>query len=449
MTKTITSMGTLLIAALLFTSCSKEKGCTDPTAANYDPGAEEDCCCYYTPAVSNNIVVSGSVTENTTWTTGEIYELAGKVVVESGATLTIQPGTIVKGRTGSGSLASALVVAQGGKLIAEGTADSPIIFTSVLDNIVSGQLSGTNLTEVDQGKWGGLIILGYAPVSAEEGNDLAQIEGIPADDSYGAYGGSNPADNSGIIRYVSIRHGGALIGEGNEINGLTLGGVGTGTVIDYVEIVSNVDDGIEFFGGTVNVSNLIVAFQGDDGVDIDQNYSGTVDNFLVIHGNDTDEALEIDGPEGSLTDGLFTLSNGTVISTDGTGSAADLKSKAQGTIQGVSFRGYNNNAWIKLRESFDNDCTTDKTDAYDYFIDGSLSMQNCEFEGNSSTGLVKVYTKSTDGSSSTCPIDQARVDAANAEFNTQGHLLGAGTPTIGADLSKFDNWSWTSVHNKY
>jgi hypothetical protein len=439
----------LILAALTFTSCSKEYGCTDPTASNYDPGADEDCCCYYAPTVTSNIIVSGSVTENTTWNTGEVYELAGKVVVESGATLTIEAGTIIKGRTGSGSLASALVVAKGGKLMADGTENDPIIFTSVLDNIVSGQLSGTNLTEVDQGKWGGLIILGNAPISAEEGDDFAQIEGIPADDTYGAYGGNNAADNSGVIRYVSIRHGGALIGEGNEINGLTLGGVGTGTVIDHVEIVSNVDDGIEFFGGTVNVNNLLVAFQGDDGVDIDQNYSGTVDNFLVIHGNETDEALEIDGPEGSLTDGFFSLINGTIISTDGTGSAADLKSKAQGSIEGVSFWGYNDNSWIKLRESFENDCTTDKTDAYDHFINGTLGMQNCEFEGGSSAGLLGVYTKSTDGSDNTCPIDQQMINAVTEEFSMQGHLTGAPSPTIGADLSKFDNWSWASINELY
>ena len=179
-----------------------------------------------------------------------------------------------------------------------GTAAEPIVFTSVADNIELGQTAGTNLTEDDRGLWGGLILLGNAPVSLDGDAAEAQIEGIPASDTNGLYGGSDPADDSGTVQYVSIRHGGALIGEGNEINGLTLGGVGSGTTIDNVEIVGNVDDGIEFFGGTVNATNLLVWAQGDDGLDIDQAYSGTIDNAVVVQGSISDHGLEIDGPEG-------------------------------------------------------------------------------------------------------------------------------------------------------
>jgi len=247
------AIATGLSFAMLFSSCSKETGCTDPDAVNYNPDAEENCCCVFQePTGNDNVVISGFIDSDTEWTSDNIYELAGKVVVEDGATLTIQAGTIVKGREGTGSLASALVVARGGKIMANGNADEPIIFTSVLDNIQRGQLSGTNLTEIDNSKWGGLIILGRAPISAEEGDTEAQIEGIPADEEFGRYGGGDSpsiGDNSGVLRFVSIRHGGSLIGEGNEINGLTLGGVGTGTVIENVEVVANLDDGIECFGG--------------------------------------------------------------------------------------------------------------------------------------------------------------------------------------------------------
>ena len=121
-------------------------------------------------------------------------------------------------------------------------------------------------------------------------------------------------DDSGLLQYISIRHGGALIGEGNEINGLTLGGGGSATVIENVEVVGNLDDGIECFGGTVNITNAIVWAQGDDAYDLDQSYAGTIDNFIYIAGIDSDHGLEIDGPESSVNaDGKFKLINGTMI----------------------------------------------------------------------------------------------------------------------------------------
>ena len=153
----------------------------------------------------------------------------------------------------------------------------------------------------------GLLVLGKAPGSFKNDVTEFQIEGIPAEETNGLYGGSDPADNSGIINYVSIRHGGTSIGEDNEINGLTLGGVGTGTTITNVEVIGNQDDGIEFFGGTVNASsNLLVWGQGDDGLDIDQSYAGTINNAIVIANSTSDHGLEIDGPEGSM-EGSFKL----------------------------------------------------------------------------------------------------------------------------------------------
>ncbi|MDX1327974.1 MAG: hypothetical protein R3299_09720, partial [Arenibacter sp.] len=155
------------------------------------------------------ITISGEITTDTTWTANNIYLLAGKVVVGDGITLTIEPGTIIKGKPGSGSLASALIVQRGAKLMAKGTADKPIIFTAEADNIGVGQKSGTNLDETQRGLWGGVIVLGRASGSFKGDVSEVQIEGIPADDTYGLYGPGdslNDDDNSGVLQYISIRH---------------------------------------------------------------------------------------------------------------------------------------------------------------------------------------------------------------------------------------------------
>lgn len=251
---------------------------------------------------------SSNITTNTTWMSDSVYELRGRIVVESGATLTIEEGAIIKAQAGTGANASALIVARGGKIMAEGTPTKPIIFTSLADEIQPGEIESPNLDPTQNGLWGGVIILGRAPISASA--ESVQIEGIPTSDPNGLYGGNDPADNSGVFKYVSIRHGGANIGEGNEINGLTLGGVGSGTVIENIEIVGNQDDGVEWFGGTVNTSNVLVWNVGDDGIDTDQAWSGTLDNFVVV--TPLGHCFELDGPEGSMS-GSHTIKNGTVV----------------------------------------------------------------------------------------------------------------------------------------
>ena len=331
MKKSIFTLSTIL--ALAFTGCS----------------SDDDAQIITAPVGDNVINVSGEVSPGTTWNNDNIYVLNQKVVVPSGVELTIEAGTIIKGKRGNGSLASALIVAQGGKINAVGTATEPIIFTSIDDNIEIGQTAGTNLDETNSGLWGGLIVLGYAPCSFSGDVDVVQIEGIPADDTFGLYGGDNATDNSGVYKYISIRHGGALIGEGNEINGLTLGGVGSGTVIENIEVVANVDDGIEFFGGTVNASNLLVWAQGDDALDIDQAYSGTIDNAVVVLGANSDHAFEIDGPEGTAT-GEFTLKNATIVGNAVTlnGEYADYRSSAMGRTENIYAYGFKDSSDVEL-----------------------------------------------------------------------------------------------------
>lgn len=438
-------LAALVAASVSMTSC--KKGCTDETAENFDSKAKkDDNSCTYATVETGNEVVQGSITSNTTWTNDKVYELQGRVVVDGGATLTIEPGTIIKGQEGTGANASALVIARGSQINAVGTASSPIIFTSVLDNIEEGETMGTNLTKTDNGLWGGIIVLGNAQISAGDGDTESQIEGIPATETYGTFGGSVANDNSGTLSYISIRHGGALIGAGNEINGLTLGGVGSGTTINNIEIVANLDDGIEFFGGTVNVSNLMIAFQGDDGVDIDMNYSGTVNNFVVIHGIDTDEALEIDGPEGSThTAGLFTLSNGTIKTKDGVGTGADLKSKAQGTISNTTWEGYTSKV-VKLRASFsDTTACTDKNDAYLYLTQASpkLILSNSEIVTTvSMSDAIDIYNGSvTVATNDVCTA--SREVTAESAVTSSGTTI-VSTASTGATISDF-SWTWTSA----
>lgn len=202
------------------------------------------------------------------FTADNTYLLSGFVFVESGAVLTIDAGTVLKFRPGQGVNASALIIARGGKIYANGTADAPIIMTAEADDLNDPN----DIPLFAKGLWGGLIILGAATNNDPGG--IGQIEGIPSDEPRGEYGGTDDNDNSGVVRYVSIRHGGTEIGAGNEINGLTLGSVGAGTTIEYVEVYSNVDDGVEFFGGTVQTSHMAMAFCGDDCFDYDEGFRG-------------------------------------------------------------------------------------------------------------------------------------------------------------------------------
>jgi len=306
--------------------------------------------------------LEGNITEDKTLDASKIWLIKGRVSVTDGTTLTIPAGTIIKAASGTGADASTLIVARGGKIIANGTADNPIIMTAAADNIQVGGTypeSGPALNVDTRGLWGGLLILGRAPCSFKSDVTELQIEGIPTSDTNGLYGGSVADDNSGSFQYISIRHGGAEIGEGNEINGLTLGGVGSGTTINQIEVVGNVDDGIEFFGGTVKATNLLVWGQGDDAIDVDQGYAGTIDGALVVLTAASDHGFEIDGPEGSAP-GRFTLKNATVIgATDDCdaegvdGEMADFRKGATGDILNILFKDFAGGKDVELDASAD------------------------------------------------------------------------------------------------
>ena len=321
--------------------------------------------------------LEGTISENKTLDASKIWLLKGRVAVENGVTLTIPAGTIIKAASGTGADASTLIIARGATLVADGTAEAPIVMTSVSDNIEVGGTypsSGPALNVDTRGLWGGLLVLGNAPCSLSNDVTELQIEGIPTSDTNGLYGGSDAEDSSGSLQYISIRHGGAEIGEGNEINGLTLGGVGSGTTINHIEVLGNVDDGIEFFGGTVNATNLLVWGQGDDAIDIDQAYAGTIDGALVILTAASDHGFEIDGPEGSST-GRFVLKNATVIgATDDCdaegvdGEMADFRQGATGAILNVLFKDFSGGKDVELDASAD--ATT--------YTAGTLTFENID-----------------------------------------------------------------------
>lgn len=219
------------------------------------------------------INVSGDITTNTTWTSNNIYILDGWVYVKAGATLTIEPGTIIKGDFVD---KGALIIERDAMIMAEGTAQQPIVFTSQ-----------KAVGERTYGDWGGLIICGRAAVNApaNAGNGTAAGEAIIEGGVGSIYGGgTNPdnADNSGVLRYVRIEYGGIPFQPNSEINGLTLGGVGSGTTIDHIQVSYCGDDAYEMFGGTVNLSNIIAYRNWDDDFDTDFGYQGKVQFALSV-----------------------------------------------------------------------------------------------------------------------------------------------------------------------
>ncbi|AKT39686.1 hypothetical protein [Chondromyces crocatus] len=216
------------------------------------------------PGAQSETTLSGSITESRTLTADTEWTLGGVVFVEEGATLTIEPGTVIKGDAAS---LGTLVIEPGAKLMARGTADAPIVFTSQAPP-----------GERRAGDWGGVILLGRAPINVPGGR--AQVEGITGEGT--EYGGNDPEDSSGVVEYVRIEFSGVQLSPDNEINGITFAGVGRGTKVDHVMVHHTTDDCFEFFGGTVDAKHLICAYNGDDGVDWDLGYTGRIQYVAVI-----------------------------------------------------------------------------------------------------------------------------------------------------------------------
>ncbi len=363
------------------------------------------------------VSVSANITSDASWTADNVYVLSGRIAVTSGATLNIAAGTIIKGEAGTGANASALVIAQGATLNAAGTAAAPIIFTSTADNIEPGSINSPNMSEEIDGLWGGLIILGNAPIFVSGDNATANIEGIPPSDANGIYGGSTANDNSGTLTYVSVRHGGSNIGEGNEINGITFGGVGSGTTVNHIEVVANQDDGVEFFGGTVSVSHVLVWANGDDAVDTDQGYAGTINNGIIIEAGD--RAFELDGGEGSddTQTSVHTISNFSV-DLGGSGGSIDVDDDTNVTMSGIYFYGMNDNT----------------TQFFD-MVAGKTGITN------TFTNIEIIDTWDDDGTPTTT-LGDVFLAAANSTIVTSATNAGATT-------SEFTSWTFADLNDGF
>jgi hypothetical protein len=245
--KKLTAM--FCLGAIFFASCKKSDDLPDPGTGNNGGGS------------GSGTEIRGVITSDQHWTKDKVYRLRGYVYVTNGATLTIDPGTKIVSNKDS---AGVLIIYRTAKIMAEGTAAEPIVFTS-------------NETAPSPGDLGGIVLVGQA-----RGNGNHSVLEGGFDPAFSVFGGTNDADNSGVLKYVRIEYGGKAVNPGDEVNGLSLYGVGSGTTIDYVQVIRGLDDAFEFFGGTVNCKHLIAYNTADDDFDMDDGYSGKIQYAISV-----------------------------------------------------------------------------------------------------------------------------------------------------------------------
>ncbi len=265
-------------------------------------------------ANGGEVLVTSDITTSTTWTPDNTYNLQDQIYVRNGATLTIKAGTIVASDTNIGG---SLAVAKGSQIFVLGTSQKPVIMTSKADvaTWTAGPKTGT--WRQAQNEWGNLTIMGEAYISENaivtntpscNASNVADMEGLTSGPSTDRYGGGDDSDDSGTLKYLSIRYGGKKIALNNELNALSLGGIGRGTDIHHIDIMNNVDDGIEIWGGTVNIKYFNIWNIGDDSFDVDQGWRGKAQFGLIVQGYSTqaaqgsgtgDNIFETDGAEQS------------------------------------------------------------------------------------------------------------------------------------------------------
>lgn len=262
-------------------------------------------------------VLTGTYTRNLHLTSNFEYILAGGVFIGgdnvNSASITMDPGVKIYGEKGL----DFLVINRGSKIHVNGTATAPVIMTAATDSTATATTSG---------KWGGLVINGNAPINGcAVGTAVCEAEG---EGSTGKYGGNNAADNSGNLNYLQVKYAGFLITATNELNGVALQGVGNGTVIDYVQVHNNADDGIEFFGGTVNAKHLYLSGNEDDSLDWTSGYSGKIQHVVILHRDISDKAIEADNNNvnrDSLPRAKPLISNVTIIGNANAGGGVLLR----------------------------------------------------------------------------------------------------------------------------
>ncbi len=342
------------------------------------------------------VQVTGNITTNTSWTRDNVYILNGFVYVKNNAVLTIQAGTLIKGDFDT---KGTLIVTRGAKVIAKGTAAKPIVFTS-------NQAPGDR----DYGDWGGVILLGKAPIN-QTGGTAAIEGGVDNADGDGQYGGTDPNDNSGELSYVRIEYAGIAYQPNNEINGLTLGGVGRGTVIHHVQVSFANDDAVECFGGTVNLKNLYLHKCLDDDLDSDNGYQGKIQFVLV----DRDPNIA-DAPGAS---------NGFESDNDANGSTATPQTRP--IVSNVTVIGPLQNSTVNIAAAYKRGAHLRRNTAtsiynsllmgypFGILIDGGLS------EGNCTNDLLQVRNTFVAGCTTPLTVNSGSTFDINSWFNTSGY----------------------------
>ncbi len=255
----------ITVIAMLFAACASDD--TSDITININGDGS--------PVDPTSEVIGGTLTEDLTLESNTEYSLTSALIVPEGFTLTVEPGVVVRAATGSDVY---IAVLQGGIINAEGSSSNPIVFTSATST-------------PNPGDWGGLILLGKAPINSVVGGDAtstSEIGGLP-------YGGSIVDDNSGILRYVRIEYSGGAADAASENNGFSFYAVGNGTTIEYIQAFEGADDGVEFFGGTVNASFISVVGSQDDSVDWTEGFTGTLTNVYIEHRQSHDKGIEGDG----------------------------------------------------------------------------------------------------------------------------------------------------------
>jgi len=324
-------------------------------------------------------------------------------VRDAGVTLTVRPGVQVRAfDTGS------LIVTRGSKLNAVGSPASPITFSSLVDDDFDGE-----------GEWGGVILQGFAPQYGQGGTGACYGSGMVCNIKgeggtiVGNYGGNDPADNSGSLRYVRIAEGGKIAGPNNEINGLTLQGVGYGTHIDYIQVHNNLDDGIEWFGGTVNVTHVVLTNNDDDDIDFDEGYKGNI-QFAIVRKNPTRAAPtgsnDPRGIEANSSDDEYVPETAAVVANVLIlgGPAANNAGSSVGQQPGMRLRGAVKVAiYNSAVRDFDAGCV--RIDDADVNGDGSLIE-------TSDVTLVNVLGECLDGFYEKRPADE-EIDSGESAFS--------------------------------
>ncbi|ANF49103.1 hypothetical protein A0O34_00385 [Chryseobacterium glaciei] len=288
-------------AALSLTACQH-----DSLADSSSPfGMQSASAEYITASALPVTTVNADITTSTTWS--GVIELDGNIAVKNGAKLTILPGTFIKAKpNAAGEGRGVLIITKTGSIDATGTASQPIIFTSY--NLLDGEES----TTAEAGDFGGVVLLGTAPTNAPT---TTTVEGLSGEDFQ--FGGTVSNHSAGIMKYVRIEFAGydfAGANSGNEVNALTLGGVGSGTTLDHIQVSYGQDDSFEFFGGTVNATNLVSFAAEDDNFDFDNGYTGTITCALAL----------ADTSSSHTTSGGASDTNGIELDNNATGTATAL-----------------------------------------------------------------------------------------------------------------------------